>query len=92
MRDVFVSYKFLIVKVYDLSEEALQARKCLRDVDVAPTTVTLESVPVTLHSDVPRVVVAMVRQDYDDYRRREGGHGEAELAAASDDFDLDPSF
>lgn len=60
----------------------------MRDVDGGPTTVTLEAVPVKFRPDVFRVEVASIWQDYDVYRRRTDGRGDAERARTNDGISL----
>lgn len=74
---------------YGLSEEVVQVRKRVKDIEEVPTTVTLYGVPVTFRADVYHVEVASARQDYHDHRRWEGEPGEAEYAGANGGVDLD---
>lgn len=88
VKDGVVSSVFRTGKVPGFSEEAVQTRKRVRDVDGTVTTVTLEAVSVTSRSNVSRDILSSVRRDYDEYRRREGGRGEAERAGASGVIDV----
>lgn len=75
MNDGFVSYAFPKSKVYGLSKELVQARKRVRNMDGALTTVTLEAIPMIFHGDVSRVDLAFIRHGYADYCRQEGADG-----------------
>lgn len=88
-RDGFVFYDFHTREVYGLSEEAVPAKKQVRGVDGASTTVTLATVPARSREDVSRLGLASIRQSYDDYRRREGDRGETGRAGAGGGVDLD---
>lgn len=77
------SYDFCTGEFFDLSKKTAQAKKPVTDVDGAPTKVTLEPVPAAFHADVSYVDSVSVRQDYDEYRRRESGRSKADRAGAS---------
>lgn len=78
MRDGLVSNEFSTGTVNGLKEEAVQANKRLKDVYKVSTTVTNDAIPVTFPAIVLRDDLASVGQHFDGYRRRGGGHREAE--------------
>lgn len=86
--DWLVSSDFPTGKVYALSEEAVQAKKHVRDVDGVKSTVTLNTVRVTFCADVSRVNGASIKKHYDDYNRQEVGRGELERVGGSSGVEL----
>lgn len=72
MRDGFVFYDLPNGKVYRLSEVAIQAKKRVRGVNGAPTTVTLAAVPASFRADVSRVDLSSILQAYDAHSQRAG--------------------
>lgn len=52
VRSAFMSHYFRTGEVYGFSKDAVQAKKCVRDVDRVPATVTLASVHVTPRTEV----------------------------------------
>lgn len=63
--------------VYFPSEDGVQAKKLVRYIDDALTTVTFTPVPTTFLAGVPRADLAWICQDYDSYRRQIDNCGEA---------------
>lgn len=70
----------------------MQEGKSVSGVDGVPTTVMREAIPVTFRVDVPSVDLALVRQEYNEYRRPNDDRSEAERAEASDDVRFDTVF
>lgn len=66
----------------------MRSEKC-KAVDVFPTTFTLSAVPETFHSGVSRTKMALIRQDYDEYRDRSGDFSETELARCGEGVEHD---
>lgn len=56
------------------------------------TTVTRSGVPVIICSDVSRVQLASILQNYDDYRLLESDSSEAERAHANNGVDFEALF